>query len=36
MQTWLNLQAAVEIYDVLRSTEAKGIGKLRPLRKPAA
>ena len=36
MQTWLNLQTAVDIYDVVHSEEAKAIAKLRPLRKPAA
>ena len=36
MQTWLNLQAAVDIYDALHSGEAKEIAKLKPLRKPAA
>jgi len=36
MQTWLNLQAAVDIYDALHSPEAKDIAKLRPLRKLAA
>jgi plasmid maintenance system antidote protein VapI len=36
MQTWLNLQAAVEIYDALHSPQAKQIAKLKPLRKPAA
>lgn len=35
MQTWLNLQAAVEIYDALHSPEAKQIAKLKPLRKSA-
>ncbi len=36
MQTWLNLQVAVDIYDALHSPEAKDIAKLKPLRKPAA
>jgi addiction module HigA family antidote len=36
MQTWLNLQAAVDIYDALHSPNAKAIAKLKPLRKPAA
>lgn len=36
MQTWLNLQAAVEIYDALHSPKAKQIAKLKPLRRPAA
>jgi antitoxin HigA-1 len=36
MQTWLNLQAAVDIYDAIHSSEAKTIAKLKPLRKPAA
>ena len=36
MQTWLNLQAAVEIYDALHSPRAKQIAKLKPLRRPAA
>ncbi len=36
MQTWLNLQTAVNIYDTLHSPEAKEISKLKPLRKPAA
>lgn len=35
MQTWLNLQAAVDIYDAIHSREAKEIAKLKPLRKPA-
>ena len=36
MQTWLNLQAAIEIYDALHSPQAKQIAKLKPLRRPAA
>ena len=36
MQTWLNLQAAVDIYDALHSPRAKQIAKLKPLRRPAA
>jgi len=36
MQTWLNLQAVVAIYDALHSKEAKAIARLTPLRKPAA
>ena len=36
MQTWLNLQAAVDIYDALHSAEAREIAKLRPLRTSAA
>lgn len=36
MQTWLNLQAAVEIFDALHSPQAKQIAKLKPLRRPAA
>jgi antitoxin HigA-1 len=36
MQTWLNIQAAVDIYDALHSAEAKEIAKLKPLRKSAA
>lgn len=36
MQTWLNLQAAVDIYDALHSPKAKQIAKLKPLRRPAA
>jgi addiction module HigA family antidote len=36
MQTWLNLQTAVDIYDALHSEEAKQIAKLKPLREPAA
>jgi antitoxin HigA-1 len=36
MQTWLNLQTAVDIYDALHSPSAKEIAKLRPLRRPAA
>jgi antitoxin HigA-1 len=36
IQTWLNLQVAVEIYDALHSAEAKQIAKLKPIRRPAA
>ena len=36
MQTWLNLQAAVDIYDAMHSPEAKAIARLTPLRRPAA
>ena len=36
MQTWLNLQAAVDIYDAQRSSEAKEIAKRGPLRRSAA
>jgi len=36
MQTWLNLQAVVDIYDALHSPAAKHIARLRPLRRPAA
>ncbi len=36
VQTWLNLQAAVEIYDALHSPKAKEIAKLKPLPRPAA
>ncbi len=36
LQTWLNLQAAVDIYDALHSPEARQISKLKPLRMPAA
>jgi addiction module HigA family antidote len=36
MQTWLNLQVAVDIYDARHSPEAKDIARLKPLRKPAA
>jgi len=36
MQTWLNLQAALEIYDALHSPRAKQIAKLKPVRRPAA
>jgi addiction module HigA family antidote len=36
MQTWLNLQRAVDIYDALRSRKAKDIAKLKPLRRSAA
>jgi addiction module HigA family antidote len=36
MQTWLNLQAAVDIYDALHSPEAAEIARLRPIRRPAA
>ena len=36
MQTWLNLQAVVDIYDALHSPVAKDIARLKPLRKPAA
>lgn len=36
MQTRLNLQAALDIFDALHSPQAKHIAKLRPLRKPAA
>ena len=35
MQTWLNLQTAVDIYDALHSEEAKHIAKLKPLRRSA-
>ena len=35
MQAWLNLQAAIEIYDALHSPRAKQIAKLKPLRRPA-
>ena len=36
IQTWLNLQVAVEIYDALHSAEAKQIAKLKAIRRPAA
>ena len=36
MQTWINLQTAVDIYDAVHSREASEIAMLRPLRKPAA
>ena len=36
MQTWLNLQAAVDIYDALHSPRAKQIARLKPIRRPAA
>ena len=36
MQTWLNLQSAIDIYDALHSAEARDIARLKPLRKPAA
>lgn len=32
MQTWLNLQLAVDIYDAQHSKEATRIAKLKPLR----
>ncbi len=36
IQTWLNLQAAVDIYDALHSPQAKDIARLKPIRRPAA
>ena len=36
MQTWLNLQGAVDIYDAVHSAKAKEIAKLKPLRRKAA
>jgi len=36
MQTWINLQTAVDIYDALHSPEAIDIARLKPLGKPAA
>ncbi|MGH7660984.1 MAG: HigA family addiction module antitoxin [Vulcanimicrobiaceae bacterium] len=36
LQTWLNLQAAVDIYDAVHSPEARQIAKLKPLRTSAA
>lgn len=36
MHTWLNLQAAVDVYDARHSPEAKAIARLKPLRRPAA
>jgi plasmid maintenance system antidote protein VapI len=35
-QTWLDFQLAVDIYDAMRSPEAKRIAKLKPIiaRKP--
>lgn len=36
MQTWLNLQAAIEIYDAQHSPKARQIAKLKPIRRPAA
>lgn len=36
MRTWLNLQAAVDIYDALHSPEAKDIARLKPIRRSAA
>ena len=36
MQTWLNLQAAVDVYDAVHSDEARQIAKLKPLRTSAA
>jgi addiction module HigA family antidote len=36
LQTWLNLQAAVDIYDAVHSPEARQIAKLKPLRISAA
>ncbi|MHB8146042.1 MAG: HigA family addiction module antitoxin [Vulcanimicrobiaceae bacterium] len=36
MQTWINLQAAVDIYDAVHSPEASEIARLKPLRKPPA
>lgn len=36
MRTWLNLQAAVEIYDAQHSTKAKQIARLKPIRRPAS
>ncbi|MBV8151947.1 MAG: HigA family addiction module antidote protein [Candidatus Eremiobacteraeota bacterium] len=36
LQTWLNLQAAVDIYDAIHSPEARQIAKLKPLRTSAA
>lgn len=32
LQTWLNLQAAVDIFDAVHSPEARHIAKLKPLR----
>ena len=34
MQTWLNMQAAVDIYDALHSPNAKVIARLEPLPRP--
>jgi antitoxin HigA-1 len=36
LQTWLNLQAAVDIYNAVHSAEARQIAKLKPLRTSAA
>jgi len=36
LQTWLNLQAAVDIYDAVHSPEARQIARLKPLRTSAA
>jgi addiction module HigA family antidote len=36
LQTWINLQAAVDIYDAVHSDEARKIARLKPLRRSAA
>ncbi len=36
LQTWLNMQAAVDIYDAVHSPQARQIARLKPLRVPAA
>jgi addiction module HigA family antidote len=33
MQTWLNLQLAVDIYDATHSAKAKEIAKLKPIKR---
>ncbi len=35
LQAWLNLQAAVDIYDAVHSPEARQIARLKPLRTSA-